>query len=118
MQLVLVALVVALVADRERLDRPRLALGEERRVGARVDAAGEEDADRHVADLAELHGRAKLGHEPLGDLLLGDPDERASGDPRRPTSARSRVAPSCPMRSHVPAGSLWMPSKSVRGAAS
>ena len=67
-ELVAVAAVVAVVADRERLDRPRLPLREERGVRARVDAAREEDADRDVAHLAQAHRGAQLVEDALGEI--------------------------------------------------
>ena len=85
-QLVGVALVLALVADAERLDRQRLALGEQRGVRAGVDAAGQEDADRNVTDLAQRHGLAQLGQHPLLDLSLVDTDERLGVVPHVPVA--------------------------------
>ncbi len=74
-ELVPVALVIGVIADRERLDRGLLPLGEERGVRARVDAAGEEDADRDVAHLAQADRGAELLEDTAGDRRLREAAE-------------------------------------------
>ncbi len=57
-------------ADRERLDRLGRLLGHRRDHRARVDAAGEEGAEGHVASQAQASRLEQLGADPLVHLLL------------------------------------------------
>ena len=59
-----------LEADRERAHRLRRLLGGERRERARVDAAGEQHADRHVRDQVRAHRVAQARAALLDELRL------------------------------------------------
>src|SRR5215469_14198405 len=57
-------------ADRERVHGLRGLLGRERRERGRVDAAGEEDADRYVREQMRPHGVAQPSPQLLDQLGL------------------------------------------------
>ncbi|NBQ16025.1 MAG: hypothetical protein EBU31_15780, partial [Proteobacteria bacterium] len=63
--------VASLVADAEGLHRRRLAFGEERRVGGRVDPSREEHPDGDVAHLSQLHRFAEFVDQAMADVFLG-----------------------------------------------
>ena len=91
-QLVQVPGVLALVADRERVDRQVAALGHQRRARARVDAAGQEHAEGNVAHHAIAHGGAQAiaGSASATNRLVGIvAGVEARARRAHPTSARS-----------------------------
>ena len=57
-------------ADRKRLHAARREPRHGGDDGARVDAAAQEGADRHVADLVPRHGRGQEQTQPVDELLL------------------------------------------------
>src|SRR6185503_9972008 len=69
-ELVRIGAVLTLIADGERLHHRALALREERRIGARVHATGEEDSDRHVAHLSKVNRRAEFLQDAGSQLAL------------------------------------------------
>src|SRR5512132_2125569 len=91
-ELISIALVVSLITDRESLHRIDFTLGEERCVRAGVEASGEEDADRNVAHLPELHRRPQLRQQTLRDLLLARVGQRLDVIPYVPVAFFSKGA--------------------------
>ena len=79
-------------ADRERLHRPVHLLRHQRDDQARVEAAAEHRAERHVAHQPQADGLLELGEQALAPLL----DAAAALERRLPgssSSARSSTAP-------------------------
>ena len=116
LELVRIRGVVLVVADRERLDRRRIAFGEERSIRARVDAARQEHADRHVADLPKLHRDAQLVEHALLDLAVGHADERLDVVPAS-HQRRSSVRPSASTRNQQPGSSFRIPRRACAAPA-
>ncbi len=83
-------------ADRERAQRLRALVRGERRQERRVDAAGEQHADRDVADEMRAHGiahpRAQLLDE-LGLLVVARVARRDRGGAREPLEAGAAAFP-------------------------
>ncbi len=72
----LAACIVTVVAYRKGAHLAGRAFREERSVGAGIDSAGKKHPYRHIADGAQRNTGAQLGHQALGNFLLGSAGER------------------------------------------